>query len=242
VRTSAKKKRFILDLRYVNEHLKPPKFKLDDLKVALQYVEKGGYMICFDINSGYFHLDVNVSFFSFLGFSWFFKGKKRFFVFTVLPFGLSLGPFLFTKLLRPLISHWRQKGIKCLIYIDDGFVTAADLASTKQLSKTCKRDLEDLGFFLNEKCVWDPVQELKFLGFQINLNDFSVSAPKEKIDGTVQAISKTLSGVKVSARQVSAVAGKIISMSIVLGNVTRLMTRFLYAFISCSATWDRPRR
>ena len=50
-----------------------------------------------------------------------------FFMFTVLPFSLSSEPYIFTKLLRPLVKHWRSQGIRAVFYLDDGF----DVESTE---------------------------------------------------------------------------------------------------------------
>ena len=48
----------------------------------------------------------------YLALSWDFgKGHTRYFQFTVLPFGLSSAPFIFTKLLKPLETHWRSQAI-----------------------------------------------------------------------------------------------------------------------------------
>ena len=49
----------------------------------------------------------------------FWDGKRRFFHFNVLPFGLSTAPYLFTKMLRPLIQHWQRDGLKIFMYLDD---------------------------------------------------------------------------------------------------------------------------
>lgn len=240
VTLSSGKKRFILDLRYVNEFIQPPKFKLDDLKIALEFVRKGGYMVSFDIKSGYYHLQVHKDYREYLGFSWKFSSehKSRFFVFNVLPFGLSLGPFLFTKLLRPVIEHWRASGIKALIYIDDGFITASDFEKTKTQAVMCKQDLENLGFFMNEKCIWDPVQEIKYLGLIINLHDYVLKIPIEKIEKVRSLISKLLGRTKVSARDLAKVAGNLISVGLVVGSVTRLKTRKIYGFITSANAWD----
>ena len=39
------------------------------------------------------------------------KGHTRYFQLTVLPFGLSSAPFIFTKLLKRLETHWRSQAI-----------------------------------------------------------------------------------------------------------------------------------
>ena len=97
VSTKSEKKRLILDLRYVNQHIYKEKVKFEDWKVATEFLSPEGYMFKFDIKKGYHHIDIFSDHQTFLGFSWFLEGKERYFAFTVLPFGLSPAPFIFTK-------------------------------------------------------------------------------------------------------------------------------------------------
>ena len=74
---SSGKKRLILDLRFVNKHVWKQKVKFEDLKVALNYFDKGHFMFSFDIKSGYHHVLIFPPHQTFLGFSWFYQGKVR---------------------------------------------------------------------------------------------------------------------------------------------------------------------
>ena len=60
----------------------------------------------------------------YLGFAWEIDSRLRYFVFLVLPFGLtSVGPLYYgkyTRLLRFLVISWRDRGIKICCFIDDG--------------------------------------------------------------------------------------------------------------------------
>ena len=112
------KPRLILDLRHVNKHIPKAKFKMEDWRVFLQYVAQGGFMYKFDLKSGYHHIDICQSHQQFLGFKWHLDGcVDRYFCFTVLPFGLSSAPYLFTKFFRPLVRHWRSLGIHLVLYL-----------------------------------------------------------------------------------------------------------------------------
>ena len=86
----------------------------------LHYIEKVDYMFKFDISQGYHHIDIFPDHQTFLGFSWSTKGVLRYFVFTVLPFGLTSGPFIFTKVVRVFVKFWRENGHKMSVYLDDG--------------------------------------------------------------------------------------------------------------------------
>ena len=103
------KKRLILDLRHVNKCLVKQRVKYEDWKFALAYFAKGSYMFSFDLKSGYHHVEISQDYQTYLGFSWKASdsGDEIFYVFTVLPFGLSTAPYVFTKLLKPLEKHWR---------------------------------------------------------------------------------------------------------------------------------------
>ena len=107
------KKRLILDLRYVNKHLIKQRVKYEDWKLALSYFQNGAFMISFDLKSSYHHIDICPDHQTFLGFAWKFSDdtKFRYFVFTVLPFGLASAPFIFTKCLKLLEKYWRIHGI-----------------------------------------------------------------------------------------------------------------------------------
>jgi hypothetical protein len=60
-------------------------------------------MFKFDLRNGYYHVNVHGNFQKILAISWEIDEKKTktFFVYTVIAFGLSSAPYLFTKLLRP---------------------------------------------------------------------------------------------------------------------------------------------
>ena len=53
------------------------------------------------------------------GFSWPCSGRVRFFMFKVLPFGLSYACFSFTTLRRPLVKRLRSMSHCCFVYLDD---------------------------------------------------------------------------------------------------------------------------
>lgn len=91
-------------MRHVNKSLIKQSVKYEDLKIAMSYFVKDGFMFSFDLKSGYHHVDIAQEHQTFLGFSWRVPDsiKEIFYVFTVLPFGPSSAPWVFTKVLKPL--------------------------------------------------------------------------------------------------------------------------------------------
>ena len=70
------------------------------------------FFCIFDISQGYHHIDSDDNYRKYLGFSWKIDDKISYFMLIVLPFSLSSGPFIFTKVMRSNFS--RKEGIKNL--------------------------------------------------------------------------------------------------------------------------------
>ena len=104
------KKRLILDLRHVNFFVQKSKIKFEDAKSFLECLVASpcAWACSFDIKSGYHHIEIFESDQQFLGFSWVFDGVTKYFKVTVLPFGLSVGPYSFSKVMRSLVKYWRS--------------------------------------------------------------------------------------------------------------------------------------
>ena len=170
---STGKKRLILDLRYINEHLYKEKIKFDDWKCFKNYLEHmDGYVFKFDLKSGYHHVDVFEEHQTYLGFSWKIDNIVKFFVFTVLPFGLSTAPFVFTKVVRPLVKYWRFNSIKIACFLDDGLGIGNTFERALEDSIFVLNSLTKAGFNINsEKSVWQPTKVLTWLGIEVDLNN-----------------------------------------------------------------------
>ena len=178
----ARKLRLVLDLRYVNQFIPEQKLvqrlKLGSTKLMFN---KGDYCFTFDLKSGYHHVDIHPNFRTYLGFSWCIGKERLFYMFRVLPFGLSSACYVFTKLLRPLVKRWRGKGIRAIVYIDDGIVASKSQEQCRMDEQFITSDLELAGFVLNiPKSQLEPHQLGGWLSFIIDLckGDFRVSKGK----------------------------------------------------------------
>ncbi len=164
------KKRLIANLRHLNGFLVAPKFKLDDYRTALPALRAAKFLFSFDLKKGYYHVDLDESVLDLFGFSFSFAGKTYFGCWTICTFGLSTTPYLFTKLLKPLITHWRSLGLHIFIYLDDGLALCDCRQEAAWFSHIVRSDLQSSGFHEQEvKCLWDPVTSAPWLGFEIDL-------------------------------------------------------------------------
>ena len=100
---SSGKKRLILDLPYPNSCILKSKITFEGAQAMLTLLSDctQNWLFSFDIKSGYHHIDIFPDDQQFLGFSWLRNGVVEYFQFTVLPFGLATGPYIFTKVMRP---------------------------------------------------------------------------------------------------------------------------------------------
>ena len=141
VSNSLGKLRLVLNLRYLNQFLYVLKFKYEDLRIAALIFEPDEYLFKFDLKSGYHHVDIWLGHYQYLGFHWDGSGTENYYVFKVLPFGLSTACYLFTKLMRPLVRYWRSRGLKAIVYLDDGIIAVKGEEKVKVESSKVKQDL-----------------------------------------------------------------------------------------------------
>ena len=121
-----KKNRLVLDCGILNEYVIAPKFKLDDYKVALNYFKEKGWLFVFDFKDGYHHVKLHDDFKTYLGFKLILNGKLTYCQFVVGLLGLADMPWLFTKIFRVLVNHWRSHCMPACLYLDDGWIFNTD--------------------------------------------------------------------------------------------------------------------
>ena len=121
--------------------------------------EKDEFLFKFDLKSGYHHVDIYPDHHKYLGFRWDSAGSVNYYVFTVLPFGLSTACYLFTKIMRALVRHWWGRDLKAIVYLDDGVVAVKGKHRALEESVSVRHELEHAGFITNlEKSVWVPLK------------------------------------------------------------------------------------
>ena len=181
--STGKKLRLVLDLRHVNKHIKHNKIRYKNLSTLAKMLNKGDYFTTYDLTSGYHHIEIHPEYRKFLGFEWTFEdGSTRYFQFCVLPVGLASACYVFTKVLRPFTKRWRGRGIKAIIYIDDGIAPFRGLEIAKSVSELVRNNLLSVGFVINnEKSDFNPKTKGKWLGRIIDTRELNLTVAQEKI-------------------------------------------------------------
>ena len=106
-----------------------------------------------------------------------------------------------------------------------------------EAAKIVREDLERLGLVTSaDKCQWDPVQRFVWCGFLWDLKEFRVEVTEEKKDRIKSMACELLDKNLVTARELAAFTGLVISCAQAVGRNARFYTRFSVGW--CQALVD----
>lgn len=182
--------RFILNLKELNKFIITEHFKLEDYRTVTKLLTRNCYMSTIDLKDAYFLVPIHNSDKKYLRFVW----KQELYEFQVLPFGLNTAPYVFTKILKPVVQHLRSMGFISVIYLDDIWCSGSTYADCSINVQKTITTLSDLGFIINnEKSSLSPSMCVTFLGFEFNSKEYTISLPTKKRYNIKQEIHKFLS-------------------------------------------------
>lgn len=170
--TSAGKQRMVIDYRLPNAYLADRRFKYESLFDLAPQLRPGDALLSWDISDAFFHLEIRPADRKFL----FFTALGRVFEPVVMPFGLRLAPYYWTKVCRPVVAELRRLGFRIVAYVDDFGgappsapgqpATREDAIAGGDMVRTL---LADLGLSLNpRKVVWHGPVTLPLLGHVVD--------------------------------------------------------------------------
>lgn len=175
-------KRFILNLKPLNRFVSKLHFKMEDHRTAAKLIPKDGFMATIDLKEAYLLLPISVSDRKYLRFQFQDeKGIVSLYEFSCLPYGLSIAPRMFTKVMKEVITHLRSRGLTSVIYLDDILCIGRNYQDCLENVKETINLLQCLGFIINyEKSSIQPKQSCKFLGFIYDSRNMTIALPDEK--------------------------------------------------------------
>lgn len=169
--------RLIHDLRSINKHIEVPHFTLTGARSAAQVVRASNWIATLDMRHGYQQVALEPSARKYLG-AWY-NGETV--GATVLPFGLSLSPYIFTRITNWLAGLLREKtGLYVAVYLDDSMV-GANTKRELEVGLEQIRDLcEELGVVLSEEKGSGVTQRAEYLGFIWDAAAKTIGVSKER--------------------------------------------------------------
>ena len=202
------KLRPIINLKGLNLHLEKIHFKMEHLPSILPLISQGAWMTSIDLTDAYFSLPIAKTSRKYLRFQW----RDRLLEFQCLCFGLSLAPYYFTKVMKPVFSQLRKEGICCTFYLDDSLYLSRSYNEAKAHTQRAITLLESLGFTVNrEKSNLEPTVEITHLGFKINSVSQIISLPDEKVEKILISCNELLTANRITIRQLAQTIGLIVS-------------------------------
>lgn len=200
--------RLILNLKNLNKFIRTEHFKMENHKVAINLISEQAYLASLDLKDAYFLVPIANRHRRYLRFR--FLGKT--YEYKCLPFGLSTAPFVFTKLMKPLLSHLRGRGFISVLYIDDFLLIGQTYEDCLENIRETRRLLQEVGFVVNEKkSVLVPCQEIKYLGFIFNSVWMSMSLPREKQRNILASIRGVENKTNQTIQEFAKLVGKLIA-------------------------------
>ena len=155
------KQRLIVDARPVNAYERRRRFKCETMGREGRDVFEGcSFGGSSDISHAYHHVEMAVESRCFLGIEW----NGEFFVWQVLPFGLSSAPWVWVMVSREPVRVFRQWRIRVLHYMDDFPYGARSASEAVANARRMIAFLRECGFVI------EP--ERKCLGYEVALSDF----------------------------------------------------------------------
>ncbi len=110
----------ILDLRVLNRALHKLPFKMLTHRRMIKCIQPQDWFAAIDLKDAYFHVSILPRHRPFLRFA--FEGRA--WQYRVLPFGLSLSPRVFTKVVEGALTPLWEVGVRILNYLDDWLILA----------------------------------------------------------------------------------------------------------------------
>lgn len=243
VHREGKEPRLVIDAsRQINPYIAERRVRLSTLKIMNEGVEVGDWWSSLDLKSGYYHIKIHPDYRQLFGIRWTTDaGKEVFYIWRVCFLGISDLVYTFTKVLRPIMRHLHELGIKSDIYIDD-------LRVVSPTREKCSRDMNIVrsilfaaGFVEAKSKAVEPTQSGVFLGL---INDFALlrySVPESKLISLILKMEDLMKHKRAKIKTVASLYGCLSACSMAVGPSLRLLTRLGQKSYSTAAAmfgWD----
>lgn len=180
--------RLVVNMKELNNFINTEHFKMEDWRTVISLMHKNMYLAKIDLKDAYHLIAIGPNTKKFLRFNW----NTITYEYQCLPFGLSLAPLIFTKLMKEVVKTLRENGHLSSIYLDDILLLGDNKDSCNLNVSSTVKHLEKLGFLISEKSVLVPQQCIEYLGMVFNTIDMTVSLPVKKIVKIKSLSSKLL--------------------------------------------------
>ena len=141
------KLRPVIDLSLLNHYIHKQHFKIETVKSVRQSIMYNDWAVSTDLTDAYVHIPIHPISRKYMRFVY----DHQVFQFTALPFGMSLSPWVFTKLMNVIAPQLRLRAVSLFSYLDDWLIR--DLIRNRLIShaRSPLQMVQNLGFIPNLK-------------------------------------------------------------------------------------------
>ncbi|XP_021362427.1 uncharacterized protein LOC110456180 [Mizuhopecten yessoensis] len=231
--------RHIIDLSTFNTYVNSPHFQMETPRRIIASVRPGMWATSIDLKDAYFHIPVRRSARKSLRFTF----EQKVYQFRAMPFGLTTGPLVFTKLLQVVVGHLPSLGVDAPIYLDDSLLLQVDPVILSRSTRSVLGFLCRLGFIPSrEKSEVLPSQDFVFLGYRFRTDLGFVLPPASKFKKASLLVSVLVGVERIQVRWFLRFLGYLNSLADVVP-LGRLHIRPLQLFVlsvwsPVSRQWD----
>lgn len=170
--TAAGRQRLVLDCRYPNSFIDARRFKYESLPELATQLRPRDELIKWDVKDAYHHLLLRPEDRRYFAF----QLMGRTFQSLTMPFGMQAAPFLWTKVVKPVVRRLREMGFRVIAYVDDfggAPPSRPGHPATKRDAAAGSQQVRDLftrlGLQLHPtKCLWEGTLALPLLGHVVD--------------------------------------------------------------------------
>ena len=188
----------ILNLKAFNRYLRPHRFKMETLASIISIMQPGLWLVSLDLKDAYFHVPIAREHWKYLRFCI----QGRVFQYKVTPFGLSLAPMLFTRVVLVLIAWLRLRGIRLHAYLDDVLILGDSPQQVLHALMMTIQVFTWAGFIINvKKSDLTPSQDLVYIGGRFRTDLGRVFLPEDRRESLIRVVKSFMFvGLRLPAR------------------------------------------
>ena len=212
------KVRTILDISTLNLDISNPSFQMLKLADVPLIIQQNDLMISVDLSSAYWHVPMDPVFSRY---------RNEIFRFIAMPFGISIAPRLFTRMMREIMRKISAAGIRAVIYMDDLLILAGTQEEMVVSRFTALDLLRTHGFIINwRKSQLVPTREIIFLGITWNSKEMTVWLGATLIKKLQDKMIKIKKAGVANGIDMEGVTGSLVHASFVIEECSRLVKEF----------------
>jgi hypothetical protein len=179
---------------------------MEGIHLLQELIRPGDFFTKIDLKDAYLTLPLRKEDRKFVKVKW----GEVFYQFKTLAFGLSSAPWIFTKVLKPVITFLRKQGVRLIIYLDDILLLNNCEEGARKDFLLAKEILENCGFLINiEKTIEEPTQIIEYLGLIVNSLHLSLSLRHEKLVEILHLCNDLMKRETASLREISKILGNL---------------------------------